>query len=60
MLINFTLDYDKQVLALFVDVQGRLLLKEADTETAVYKLLSTVIKQKRKQIEDLENLVNNN
>jgi hypothetical protein len=56
-LLESSLDIEKNVLALYIDIQGRLVKKKEDTETNVYKLLSRVILQKEKKIKDLQTFI---
>lgn len=56
-LLESSLNIEKNVLALYIDIQGRLVKKKKDTETNAYKLLSKVILQKEKKIEDLQTFI---
>ncbi len=51
----FSLTYEKEILALFLDIQGRLVKTSSDTTSNTYIILSNMIKAKSKLIEDLEN-----
>lgn len=53
-LLESSLDIEKDVLALFIDIQGRLVKKEADTGTNAYKILSKIILQEEKKIKDIQ------
>lgn len=52
--LSFSLDYEKQVYGLMVDIQGRLVQKDSDTKTQSYKILTKIIKRKIRQIEAIE------
>lgn len=57
-LFQSSLDIEKDLLALFIDIQGRLVKTQADTNTNAYKLLSKLIFQKEEKIKDLELFTN--
>lgn len=59
ILLNSSLDIEKNILALYIDIQGRLVKKKEDTETNVYKLLSKVILQSEKKIRDIQEFIKN-
>ncbi len=52
--ISFSLDFEKEILALFLDVQGRLVKTAEDSNSATYAILSDMIKAKTNLIHDLE------
>ena len=52
--LNFSVNFEKEVLALFLDVQGRLIKNANDASSTSYIILSDMIKTKTKLIEDLE------
>ena len=54
-LINFSLNLEKEILSLFLDIQGRLIKNANDTKSTAYIILSDMIKTKTKLIKDLEN-----
>ena len=54
--INFSLDFEKEILALFLDIQGRLIKTADDTNSATYAILSDMIKAKTMLIHELESL----
>ena len=56
-IFNCTLYLHKDVLALYVSIQGRLVRNEKDTETLAYKILSNVLEEKRKVIKEFERLL---
>lgn len=56
-LLNVSLDIEKNVLALFIDIQGRLVKNKEDTKTNAYKTLSKVILKKDKKVKDLQNFI---
>jgi uncharacterized protein YwqG len=53
-LLSFSLNLESEILALFLDIQGRLVKNEADTNSATYIILSDMIKVKTSLIHDLE------
>ncbi|MBF8982896.1 hypothetical protein IZY60_05050 [Lutibacter sp. B2] len=53
-LLKFSLDFEKQVIALFIDIQGRLIHDKYDVEKNTYKILSSIIEAKQKHINNLE------
>lgn len=53
-----SLEMDKKVLALLINVQGRFIKNEEDTETLAYETLTLIIKEKEKCITELEKYVN--
>lgn len=57
-LVKSSLDIEKDLLALFIDIQGRLVKTQADTNTNAYKILSKLIFQKEKKIKDIELFIN--
>ena len=54
--ISFSLDFENEILALFLDIQGRLVKTSDDSNSATYIILSDMIKTKTKLIHDLEHL----
>jgi len=52
--LSFSLNYEKEILALFLDIQGRLVETSKDTTSKAYAILSNMIKNKSKLIENLE------
>jgi hypothetical protein len=52
-LLNFSINLEKEVLALLLDIQGRLVKTSEDTNLSTYVILSDMIKTKTKLIEDL-------
>ena len=54
--ISFSLDLEKEILALFLDIQGRLIKTAADSTSIAYTILTDMIKNKTKLIHDLESL----
>lgn len=52
--LSFSLHLEKEILALFLDIQGRLVSKANDTSSKTYLILSDMIKTKAKLIVDLE------
>lgn len=53
-LFTFALNFQKQVLGLYLDIQGRLIKNEKDVQSAAYKVLSDIIEYKKKNIQNLE------
>jgi len=56
--LKFSLDLEKDVFSLLIDLQGRFVKTEDDTRTKTYKILSCIIKNKTRQIEMLETVLN--
>lgn len=56
-LLEFSMDFEKQIVALFIDMQGRLLQKEEDSEMKAYKILSDIIKRKQKHIRNIQKFI---
>lgn len=52
--LNFSLGLEKEILALFLDIQGRLIKTSSDTTSTAYIILSNIINTKTKLIENLE------
>ncbi len=52
--ISFSLNFEKEILALFLDIQGRLIKNTNDTTSTAYMILTDMIKNKIKLIENLE------
>ncbi|WP_099187700.1 hypothetical protein [Tepidibacter mesophilus] len=57
-LLKFSLNLEKEIYALFIDIQGRLIIKEEDVETNTYRFLSNIIKEKEEYLENLEAFAN--
>ncbi|MEJ8553839.1 hypothetical protein [Tepidibacter sp. Z1-5] len=53
-LLKFSVNLENEIYALFIDIQGRLVVKEEDAKTNTYRLLSNVIKEKEEYIKNLE------
>ena len=52
--ISFSLNFEKDILALFLDIQGRLIKTADDSNSGAYIILSDMIKIKTNLIHDLE------
>ena len=52
--LSFSLYLEKEILALFLDIQGRLVTNTNDTGSSAYIILSDMIKAKTNLIRDLE------
>lgn len=52
--LYFSLSLEKEILALYLDIQGRLVKTSSDTSSTSYTILSNMIKSKTKLIENLE------
>lgn len=59
ILLESSLDIEKDILALYIDVQGRFVKNEGDTRTNIYKILSSLILQKQKKVTELEAFIKN-
>lgn len=53
-LLRFSLNLEKEIYALFIAIQGRLVVKEEDAKTNTYRFLSNVIKEKEEYVRNLE------
>jgi rubrerythrin len=58
-LIKFALELEKENLALLLDIQGRLVQKEADTKTITYRALNDIIEEERSHVGNLEKFLKN-
>ena len=56
-LIKCTTSLHKDIFALYMSIQGKLIRTENDTETFAYKILSNVLTRKQKTIVELERLI---
>ncbi|WBW97155.1 hypothetical protein [Oceanirhabdus sp. W0125-5] len=56
-LIKWTAALHKDIFALFMSIQGKLVTSESDFETFAYKILSNVLIRKEKTIKELERLL---
>jgi len=56
-LINCAISLHKNIFALYISIQGRLVLTENDSKTFAYKVLSNVLYRKEKTIEELKRLL---
>lgn len=52
--LRFSLELERDVYSLLVDIQGRFVKNTSDVHTKTYKILSEVINNKRKRIEILQ------
>ncbi|MBL4931003.1 hypothetical protein [Clostridium paridis] len=52
-----SLNLNRDLKALFIDVQGRFVKNEKDVKSETYRILSLAIKNKEKQIKALEELI---
>lgn len=48
------LEFQKDILALYIYIQGKVLQKQADVGTSTYKVLNTMIAKKKKELKELE------
>lgn len=53
-LLEFSLNLENEIYALFIAIQGRLVVKEEDSTTNTYRFLSNVIKEKKEYVRNLE------
>jgi hypothetical protein len=56
--LGFSLNLEKDVLALLLDIKGRLIIQKDDVNTEIYKILSAIIENKANQIKMLEDVLN--
>lgn len=53
---KYFLDFQKDVLSLYIYIQGKIVQKQEDINTSTYMVLNTMIVQKKEQIKGLERL----
>lgn len=53
-LLKFALDFEKQTLSLVLSIQGLLIRDSADSGTVTYNVLSEIVKEEKKHIENIE------
>jgi len=53
-LLTFSFNFEQQVIALFIDIQGRLIHDKYDVEKNAYKIFSSIIESKQKHINSLQ------
>ncbi|WP_027623044.1 hypothetical protein [Clostridium lundense] len=53
-IIDSWLSFQKDALALYIDIQGRLVKNEDDVKTNTYKIIANMINQKKNYIKGLE------
>jgi len=53
-LLKFALGFEKENVALLLDIQGRLVKKEEDTSSLSYKTISKIIEEEQKHVKNLE------
>jgi oligoribonuclease NrnB/cAMP/cGMP phosphodiesterase (DHH superfamily) len=56
--LKFSLDFQKDVYSLLIDIQGRFVKNTSDTDTRTYKILSDMVNNKTKHIAILEKIWN--
>lgn len=54
------LDFQKDVRALYIDIQGRLVTNQVDVHKSSYKIMGEIIKYKDEEIKTLEKVLVNN
>lgn len=54
---EFTLNYEKDILALLIDIQGRLIRRESDATSIAYEVLNKLIKEKKAYIKGLKEYI---
>ncbi len=52
--LHFALEYESRNLALMLDIQGRLVKKEKDTERLSYKVLNKIMEDRKRYMESLK------
>lgn len=52
-ILDFAIEMDQGLKALYVDIQGRLIQSEADNQSMTYKVLSQMIEYKIRNIEEM-------
>lgn len=53
-LLKFALDFEKQTVSLIMSIQGLLIKKSEDSATITYDVLSQILKEEKKHIENIE------
>lgn len=53
-MVNFSVEIEKSVFALMIDIQGRLAQAEGGGHSTTYEIIGRAIEQKKKSIENLE------
>ncbi len=53
-LLKFALDFEKQTISLVLSIQGLLIRESADAATVTYDVLTEIVKEERKHIENIE------
>lgn len=53
-IINSWVSFQKDALALYIDIQGRLVKNQDDVKTNTYKIIANMINEKKKYIKSLE------
>lgn len=56
-ILHCIISLHKDIFALFLSVQGKLVRNEKDSETLTYEILTNILNRKRKTIEDFERLL---
>lgn len=56
-LLLYALKYEEMNKALLIDMQGRLLRKKEDNNTLAYKILSEIITERQKHINNINNFI---
>ncbi|WP_053955251.1 hypothetical protein [Inediibacterium massiliense] len=56
-LLEFALEFEKQNVAVLVDIQGRLVRKKEDMKSQAYQVVSRVIEEEKKHVENLQRFV---
>ncbi len=56
-LLSFALDFEKQSISLIISIQGLLIRDTNDSSSITYKVLTQIIKEEEKHIEDIERFI---
>lgn len=57
-ILECCLNFQKDTLALYIDIQGRLIKNENDVKAKTYKIIEDMIREKEKYVKDLEEFSN--
>ncbi|QXM06584.1 hypothetical protein [Crassaminicella indica] len=57
--LEFSVDFEKKIVAFYIDIQGRLVKKQEDTDRKAYKILSAIIEEKQNHIKNLQMFIKN-
>ncbi|WP_129597416.1 hypothetical protein [Anaerophilus nitritogenes] len=56
-LLRFALEFEKQNIAVLLDIQGRLIRKKQDMKSQAYQMVSRVIEEEKKHVQNLQSFI---